>query len=90
MCSLLNNEPLLNEPGVTKQHKDYKNYNEIIKYKNIDVAINCMINKKTTYHAKFDMFYDTIKDNFKNNYNDILKLISDKDISNDTHMINKR
>ena len=39
MCTILNNEPLLNEPGVEKSHRDYASYNEIIRYKNIEVAI---------------------------------------------------
>ena len=43
MCTILNDEPLLNEPGVTKTHPDYENYNEIIKYKNIEVAIFGML-----------------------------------------------
>ena len=43
MCTILNDEPLLNEPGVTKTHRDYESYNEIIRYKNIEVAIFGML-----------------------------------------------
>lgn len=43
MCTILNDEPLLNEPGITKAHRDYESYNEIIKYKNIEVAIFGML-----------------------------------------------
>jgi len=43
LCTVLNAEPLLNEPGVTKTHRDYEAYNEIIKYKNIEVAIFGML-----------------------------------------------
>ena len=43
MCTILNNEPLLNEPGVEKSHRDYASYNEIIRYKNIEVAIFGML-----------------------------------------------
>jgi ubiquitin-protein ligase len=43
MCTILNDEPLLNEPGVTKTHRDYDAYNEIIRYKNIEVAIFGML-----------------------------------------------
>ena len=32
--SVLNDNPLLNEPGVTETHRDFDNYLEIIKYKN--------------------------------------------------------
>jgi len=43
MCTILNAEPLLNEPGIMKTHRDYEGYNEIIKYKNIEVAIFGML-----------------------------------------------
>ena len=43
LCTVLNAEPLLNEPGITKNHIDFETYNEIIKYKNIEVAILGMI-----------------------------------------------
>ena len=39
LCTVLNAEPLLNEPNITKNHIDFETYNEIIKYKNIEVAI---------------------------------------------------
>ena len=43
LCTILNDEPLLNEPGITKSHRDYEGYNEIIRYKNIEVAIFGML-----------------------------------------------
>jgi ubiquitin-protein ligase len=43
LCTVLNDEPLLNEPGITKTHRDYEAYNEIIRYKNIEVAIFGML-----------------------------------------------
>ena len=43
LCTVLNDEPLLNEPGITKSHRDYEAYNEIIRYKNIEVAIFGML-----------------------------------------------
>ena len=39
ICTVLNDSPLLNEPGLTKAHRDFENYNKIIAYKNIKVAI---------------------------------------------------
>jgi ubiquitin-conjugating enzyme E2 Z len=47
LCTVLNDEPLLNEPGITKTHRDYEGYNEIIKYKNIEVAILGMLESVT-------------------------------------------
>ena len=48
LCTVLNDEPLLNEPGITKTHRDFDGYNEIIKYKNIEVAIFGMLERVTT------------------------------------------
>jgi ubiquitin-conjugating enzyme E2 Z len=45
LCTILNDEPLLNEPGITKSHRDYEAYNAIIRYKNIEVAIFGMLNQ---------------------------------------------
>lgn len=47
LCTVLNDEPLLNEPGITKTHRDYEGYNEIIRYKNIEVAIFGMLESVT-------------------------------------------
>jgi ubiquitin-protein ligase len=43
ICTVLNAEPLLNEPGITKAHRDYDTYNAIITYKNIEVAMFKML-----------------------------------------------
>lgn len=39
ILSILNNEPLLNEPGIRKTHEDFINYNEIITYKSYEHAL---------------------------------------------------
>ena len=33
LCSILTNNPLINEPGISKKHKDIIPYNKIIRYK---------------------------------------------------------
>ena len=38
LCTLLTNEPLLNEPGITLKHPDINRYNRIIEYKNVDIV----------------------------------------------------
>lgn len=35
LISILDDKPLLNEPGITEKHYDFNKYNEIITYKNI-------------------------------------------------------
>jgi ubiquitin-protein ligase len=79
LCTLLNNEPFLNEPGVTKTHHDFAKYNKIIEYKNIDISILKMVNKNTSYFPeKFGIFHSVIKDNFSKNREEILKFIERK------------
>ena len=38
LSSLLNDKPLLNEPGIATTHPDIIPYNKIIKYRTIDTA----------------------------------------------------
>jgi len=78
LCTLLCSNPLLNEPGVTTtNHKDFCNYNTIIEYKNIDIAILHMINKTPhIYQPSFEIFYDIIKESFKNNYEKLMSIVN--------------
>ena len=73
LCTLLCKDPLLNEPGVLKEHGDIHNYNTIIEYSNIDVSICDIINKKKgVYMEFFDFFYSIVKENFNKNYDKLL------------------
>jgi|AntAceMinimDraft_18_1070375.scaffolds.fasta_scaffold22183_2 ubiquitin-protein ligase len=79
LCSLLNDTPLLNEPGVKQTHHDYHNYNRIIEYKNIDIAIIKMISKKEgIYDPIFDCFYSIMLENVTKNYFNILDYLDGK------------
>ena len=74
LCTLLCSNPLLNEPGIAKGHKDTNNYNEIIQYANIDIAICDIIDKKDgVYMPFFENFYPFIKENFIKNYDKLLE-----------------
>ena len=79
LCTTLNNTPLLNEPGVRKNHRDYSSYHQIITYKNFTVAILGML-KGMMVKTKFSTFSKTIEDNFVENYSDIMKNLDDKRI----------
>jgi hypothetical protein len=35
----MDNEPILNEPGITKTSKDFKNYHSLIEYRNLSFSI---------------------------------------------------
>ena len=79
LCTLLCKDPLLNEPGVSKDHNDMKNYDEIIQYSNIDIAICNIIEKKESiYMPFFENFYPFVKANFMKNYDKLLEFAEKK------------
>jgi len=79
LCTLLCEDPLLNEPGVTKEHRDMKNYTEIIEYSNLDIAVcDIVLKKKGVYQPFFDNFYSYIKENFNKNYDKLVELSQKK------------
>jgi ubiquitin-conjugating enzyme E2 Z len=74
ICSILTNDSLLHEPGITKKHIDYKNYHEIIRYENINFAICNFI---SNMHVKtiFTELFEIIKLDLIDTYQDKIKLI---------------
>jgi ubiquitin-protein ligase len=79
LCTLLCNDPLLNEPGVTKEHHDMKSYSEIIEYSNLDVAVcDIVMKKKGVYQSFFDIFYSSINENFNKNYDKLVEFAQKK------------
>ena len=77
LCTILNEKPLLNEPGIRENHRDHESYNKIIKYKTIEIAINKML-IKNTIPEMFIIFYDDIVENFIKNFHTIINDIKDK------------
>ena len=61
--TILNENPLLNEPGILKDNPYIEIYNEIIEYKNIEIAILNLVNIENI-HPKFKCFYSEIKKYF--------------------------
>jgi len=81
LCTLLCNNPLLNEPGVAKNNPDMNSYDEIIQFANLDVAICDIIEKKkSVYIPFFDNFYSFIKENFIRNYEKLLEFAENKNM----------
>lgn len=78
LCSLLNDNPLLNEPGVGSNHRDIPSYNKIVKYKTIETAISRVLDKNDL-QDEFHQFYDDIVANFLNNYENIINSIKGKE-----------
>lgn len=79
LCTLLCTNPLLNEPGVSKGHGDNKNYESIIEYANIKIAVCDIVSKKTgVYLPFFENFYPFVKEHFQKNYDKLLEFVKNK------------
>ena len=81
LCTLLCENPLLNEPGVAKNNIDMKGYDEIIYFANIDVAIcDILEQKKSVFMSFFDNFLPFVKEKFLQNYEKLLIFAENKNI----------
>lgn len=89
LCTLLCNEPLLNEPGVSKNNNDMKPYDEIIQFANLDIAVCDIVCKKPgVFMPFFDNFYPFIKENFKKNVDQLIELAEKKNAEFDNEIVN--
>jgi len=76
LCTLLCSNPLLNEPGVSEKHQDFTNYNKIIEYKNIDIAVLAILEKcPGIYPHNFHSFYPYVRENFNKNKDKIASFL---------------
>lgn len=83
LCTLLCENPLLNEPGVNISDPDMEIYNEIIQYSNIDTAICDIIKKKDSVFVPFfENFHCFTKEHFLKNYNTLLEFAEKKNEEN--------
>jgi ubiquitin-conjugating enzyme E2 Z len=79
LCTLLCKNPLLNEPGVSENHRELDNYTKIIEFSNIEIAICDIMNKNNGLDLPFfDHFTDFMNDNFLKNVDKILEFIEMK------------
>jgi len=77
ICTVFNEAPLLNEPGLTKEHRDYLNYNKIITYKNIQVAIIGMLTNEKI-KTDFECFTEIMQEHFVKNKEKIRLRVEEK------------
>jgi len=63
---LFNNQPLLNEPGITTKYKDYLTYNNVIEYNSILIAFAYVVQNKIVIKNR-DLFLDIIDSTYKEN-----------------------
>ena len=75
MCTLLNNKPLLNEPGVAESHPDLNNYSQIIKFKNLEFAV-CSLLLNPTIIPHCSLFYDIMVEHFLKNYDKLMEVVA--------------
>jgi ubiquitin-protein ligase len=64
---ILNDSPLLNEPKVTKDHAAYQDYNTLIEYKNVEIAILKYL-EKTNLPYEFHGFYPIMVESYLKHY----------------------
>jgi hypothetical protein len=85
LCSLLNDSPLLNEPGQTIASKDYMSYQKSIEFANIDFAICGLLDKSVNrVPEQFIHFYPSMKELFFKNYDKVLDIVEKKAGLNET------
>jgi ubiquitin-protein ligase len=80
IISIMDNIPLLHEPGFTETHQDVKRYNEIIYFKNFDHCINDIILHKLDeeLNQTYSLFKEEILTEFKKNKKKILNILEKK------------
>ena len=74
LCTILTDNPLLNEPGVQPSHIDIPSYNRILRFSNISVAICDMINRQR-FPSQFEDFYSVMQNDFLQNYDKYISKI---------------
>lgn len=72
--SIFTNNPLINEPGITHIHKDFYNYTEIIRFKNIVVSILSVVNNSDKKYENYNHLIEIARHDFINNFEDKIKL----------------
>jgi ubiquitin-protein ligase len=79
LCSLLNETPLENEPGQTKNSRDFIPYQKSIEFSNIHFAIcELVILSNQKIPPPFEIFYPFMKESFLKNYEKILAFVESK------------
>jgi len=75
LTTILNDKPLLNEPGITILHKDFDSYNELLEYKNVEISILKYL-EKTNLNYMFHIFHKNMVEHFIKNYDSIIEKIN--------------
>lgn len=81
LVTVLNENPLLNEPGVTERHSDFRPYNKIIEYKNIEYSILELVTGDN-FPSMCVPFLNFAKENIHTNKKKILEKVEKLAIKN--------
>jgi len=81
LSTILNESPLLNEPGITALHPDFTNYNEIVEYKNVEISVLKYLDK-TNLAYPFQKFHPILISTFKKNYDSFIEKFKNKENKN--------
>jgi ubiquitin-conjugating enzyme E2 Z len=80
LISVMDNEPILNEPGITRTSKDFKNYHSLVEYRNLSFSIYHLISsienfkKIVPVNEEFcEYFYAIMKTHYIQNKDAIMK-----------------
>ena len=71
--SIMNNTPLLHEPGIDKFHRDFYTYTDIVRYKNIDISMLYILSNDG-FNDYFHKLIDIAKRDFIDNYDKKLEI----------------
>ena len=82
VAHVFNNEPILNEPGVSKRHPCFNKYHKILRWGNYKVAFHDVIKNgilpNTDYNKIFYKYIDEyVKKNYKLVLSDLEQLVKD-------------
>jgi len=79
LVSIMNEEPILNEPGVHRSHRDFAKYHEIVAYKNIDFCFLEMLSQKSL-PSHCIPFYTFVRDHAAKNKEDIIDYLEKQSV----------
>ena len=84
IVSIMDNMPLLHEPGFTEKHSDVARYNKIIYYKNFDFTINRILSKDNGFSISpfNEIFKEDMEVEFMKNKDAIRAILEKKKAEN--------
>lgn len=74
IASIMDKTPFLHEPGVKETHREFKDYHEVVKYKNFYI-LEGLISQSIELRGPLYSFYSIMKKEFLKNYEKIIKRI---------------